>query len=160
MGCNVIFNGCQPAGKSHSLKPFQANRGVGDSFPGSSKMAVQPVRIVWGALRPSSAWGLKTKPFLLEPLQFGAGYACTALQLCQIDLFQREKIPLLGLHFLNGLWYNILQAITFDFFHIAPFTGLLALFSIKDLKEKVMAFSIWLRLAISSRLKMAILARR
>ena len=25
MGCNVIFNGCQPAGKSHSLKPFQTD---------------------------------------------------------------------------------------------------------------------------------------
>ena len=32
--------------------------------------------------------------------------------------------------------------ITFNFFHVAPFTGLLALSSIKDLKEKVMAFSI------------------
>lgn len=25
MRCDVIFNGCQPSGKSHSLKPFQAD---------------------------------------------------------------------------------------------------------------------------------------
>ena len=30
---NVVLNRCQPAGKSHRLKPFQADRGVGDSFP-------------------------------------------------------------------------------------------------------------------------------
>ena len=30
----------------------------------------------------------------------------------------------------------------FTFFHVAPFTGLLALSSIKDLTEKVMAFSV------------------
>lgn len=97
MGC-VIFNGCQPTEKSHSLKSFQTYRGVGDFFL-ESRSSKNRLR----SLAPFQRVGFEGKAILLESPQFGPGYACTALQLRQIDLFQREIIPLLGLHFLYGL---------------------------------------------------------
>ena len=61
------------------------------------------------------------KAVLLHPAQSGAGNPGTALQLCKIDLLQRELVSLLGHHLLNGLCHNRGHGCEIGLFHLISF---------------------------------------
>ena len=101
---DVALDGAETALESKRLQPLQAHHRIGNAL---TEQLVQVGGIAAensGLLfLPDKTMGLLVEIVRLEPSELGTGDTGTALQLSEVDSFQGEIIPLLGLHFVQGL---------------------------------------------------------
>ena len=119
---DVVFNRGLAASISVCTEPAEAHSGVCHAV---LQQTIQDTCIAAqerGARFPALCGVLSVlKAVLLHPAQSGAGNPGTALQLCKIDLLQRELVSLLGHHLLNGLCHNRGHGCEIGLFHLISF---------------------------------------